>query len=114
MCEFFFLSSFILQKHEYTIFRKQLKEQFYRHKHLILSSILLIILTVSCLITSVLPNCMKSPRRFKLFLADYFISFIPLLLIFFIFIQTEKMYEKQCNTMIRQKLKAFRQRLNRS
>jgi hypothetical protein len=92
---------------QYT-FKQQLKEQFHLHKHLILSSLLLVILALPRLIISFLPNCMKSPREFKLFLAGYFISFIPPLLPFFIFVLTSDMYKKECTTLVRQKWKAFR------
>ncbi|CAF4157154.1 unnamed protein product, partial [Adineta steineri] len=44
-------------------FQQQLKRQFGQHKHLILSSILLIILALPRLITSFLPNCMKTPKE---------------------------------------------------
>jgi hypothetical protein len=93
-------------------FKKHLKEQLDHHKHLILSSIVLVILALPRLIISFLPDCMKSPREFKLFLAGYFISFIPPLLTFFIFILTSKVYKKEYNTMTTQKWKAFRRRLN--
>src|SRR6185503_5197054 len=71
-------------------FKKHLREQSYHHKHLILSSILLVILSLPRLIISFLPNCMKSPKEYKLFLAGYFISFIPPLLHFFIFVLTSE------------------------
>jgi len=93
-------------------FRKQLKEQFNHHKHLILSSTFLVILGLPRLIISFLPNCMKSPKDFELFLAGYFISFIPPLLTFFIFVLTSKMYKKECNKLIRKKWTVFRRRLN--
>ncbi|CAF3966927.1 unnamed protein product [Adineta steineri] len=89
-------------------FRKQLKRRFYRHKNLILNSILLIILALPRLIISFLPNCMKSPKEYKLFLASYFISFIPPILHFFIFVLTSKIYKKEFTTMFRQKWTIFR------
>ncbi|CAF0975520.1 unnamed protein product [Adineta steineri] len=64
-------------------FRQQLKLRFHRHKHLILSSILLIILELPRLIISFLPNCMKSPKEYKLFLA--LLCYLIFLLIFIIF-----------------------------
>ncbi|CAF4036817.1 unnamed protein product [Adineta steineri] len=93
-------------------FRQQLRKQFSRHKHLILSSILLVILAVPRLIISFLPNCMKSPKEYQLFLAGYFISFIPPILHFFIFVLTSEIYKKEFDILARQKWKAFRRRLN--
>ncbi|CAF3526078.1 unnamed protein product [Adineta steineri] len=88
-------------------FQQQLKRQFGQHKHLILSSILLIILALPRLITSFLPNCMKTPKEYKLFLASYFISFIPPILHFFIFVLTSKIYKKEFTTMFKQKWEIF-------
>ncbi|CAF0864860.1 unnamed protein product [Adineta steineri] len=92
-------------------FQQHLKKQLNHHKHLILSSILLIILAVPRLIISFLPNCMKSPKEYKLFLAGYFVSFIPPILHFFIFVLTSEIYKKEFETLSRRKWKAFRRRL---
>ncbi|CAF4055904.1 unnamed protein product [Adineta steineri] len=88
-------------------FQQHLKIQFDQYKHLILSSILLIILALPRLITSFLPNCMKTPKEYKLFLASYFISFIPPILHFFIFVLTSKIYKKEFTTMFKQKWEIF-------
>ncbi|CAF0915257.1 unnamed protein product [Adineta steineri] len=93
-------------------FKQQLRKQLNQHKHLILSSILLVVLAVPRLIISFLPNCMKSPKQYALFLAGYFVSFIPPILHFFIFVLTSKVYKKEFDIMIRKKWRAFRLRLN--
>ncbi|CAF1408465.1 unnamed protein product [Adineta steineri] len=88
-------------------FLQQLKRQFDQHKHLMFSSIALIILALPRLVTSFLSNCMKTPKEYKLFLASYFISFIPPILHFFIFVLTSKIYKKEFTTMFKQKWEIF-------
>ncbi|CAF1037002.1 unnamed protein product [Adineta ricciae] len=94
-------------KRQFT-FEQHLKSQFYRHKHLIVSSILLIVFILPRLIISFLSNCMKSAKDYKLFLVSYFISFVPPILHFFIFVLTSEIYKKQFNAMIRRKWKKYR------
>ncbi|UJR20084.1 hypothetical protein I4U23_023216 [Adineta vaga] len=96
------------QARKQATFAQQLKDEFDRHKHLILSSILLIILAVPRLIISFLPNCMKSPKEYKLYLAGYFLSFIPPLLHFFIFVLTSRVYKKEFKILMRRKWKNLR------
>ncbi|CAF1485603.1 unnamed protein product [Adineta steineri] len=98
-------------QHEVT-FKQQLRKQLSQHKHLILSSILLVILAVPRLVISFLPNCMKSAKEYKLFLAGYFVSFIPPILHFFIFVLTSEIYKKEFEIMMKQKWRAFQRRLN--
>ena len=74
----------------------QLKIQFSHHKHLLISSVSLVILTLPRLIISFLPNCMTSSRQYPIYLAAYFISFAPPLLIFFVFVLTSDKYKKEC------------------
>ncbi|CAF0844325.1 unnamed protein product [Adineta steineri] len=98
-------------QHEVT-FKQQLRKQLSQHKHLILSSILLVILAVPRLVISFLPNCMKSPKEYGLFLAGYFVSFIPPILHFFIFVLTSEIYKKEFEIMMKQKWIVFQRRLN--
>jgi hypothetical protein len=94
------------------LYAEHLREQFSHHKHLILSSIILVIVALPRLVICFVVGCMKSARDPKLFLAGYFISFIPSLLTVFIFILPSKMYMKEFQTLIRLRWKAFRRRLN--
>ena len=98
-------------KKEHT-YKENVKQQFHHHKHLILSPIVLAILALPRLVISFMSGCMKSPRDPTLYLAGYFISFIPPLLTFFIFVLPSKMYRKEFDTLIRRRWKAFRRRLN--
>ncbi|CAF1503095.1 unnamed protein product [Adineta ricciae] len=103
---------FISAKHRSSVrrqvnFKEQFKKQIFRHKHLLFSSFFLIILALPRLILSFLSNCMKSPKEYQLFLFTYFISFIPPILHFFIFVLTSQIYKQQFYTMIRRKSNQF-------
>ncbi|CAF1367160.1 unnamed protein product [Didymodactylos carnosus] len=76
-------------------YREHLTEQFQRHKHLLISSSVLVILGISRLIISYFSGCMKSARNPWLFLAAYFISFVPPMLTFPIFIIPSKSYRTE-------------------
>ncbi|CAF1403365.1 unnamed protein product [Adineta ricciae] len=79
-------------------FRKQLNE----HKHLLISPIVLIILSLPQLIISLIPGCMKSFREPWLFLMGYFISFIHALVSSITFVLPSKTYKKQLLCACRQ------------
>jgi hypothetical protein len=72
-----------------------LTEQFQHHKHLLISSIILVILALPRLVISFFSGCMKSARDPWLFLIAYFISFISIILIFPIFVIPSKMYKTE-------------------
>jgi hypothetical protein len=75
--------------------REHLKKQFDEHKHLLISSIILILLALPRLVISFTSGCMKSVRDPWLFLAGYFVSFLPSISNFIIFVLPSKMYKKQ-------------------
>ncbi|CAF1537569.1 unnamed protein product [Adineta ricciae] len=77
--------------------RTQLKE----HKQLIVSPIALLVLSSPRLIIALLPGCVKISEKLWLYLLAYFISFIPSILIFMIFVFPSELY-----------MKAFKQSLN--
>jgi hypothetical protein len=93
-------------------YANHLKEQFHHHKHLIISSGLLVFLNLPRLIISFTSGCMKSARHPALFLSGYFISFIPSLLTFFIFVPSSKTYRKEFNKVVTEKWTAFRRTIN--
>jgi len=76
-------------------YHEHLKEQFRHHKHLLISSIILVIIALPRLIISFFSGCMKSVRDPWLFLAAYFISFIPIILIFPIFVMPSETYRTE-------------------
>ena len=76
-------------------YKQVLSEQFHQHKHLLISSGILIVFAVPRLIISYLPGCMNSVRDSSFYLTGYFISFISPTLTFIIFVLPSKMYRKQ-------------------
>ena len=74
-------------------YKQLLREQFQQHKHLLISAFFLVLLTFPRLIISFLFSCMKSGRNPWLYLIGHFISFIPLTLIFVIFVLPSKIYK---------------------
>ncbi|CAF3870950.1 unnamed protein product [Rotaria sordida] len=70
-------------------------QQFYIHKHLITSPIILICLVLPRLIISHISTCMKSTREPYLLLASYFVSFLPSTMTFIIFILPSQTYKQE-------------------
>jgi hypothetical protein len=76
-------------------YKQLLLEQFQHHKHLLISSLILIVLGVSRLIFSFLSGCMKSARDSWFYLIGYFISFIPPISTLIVFILPSDTYKKE-------------------
>jgi hypothetical protein len=74
-------------------FKVLLQEQVREHKHLLVAPVLLIILAIPRLIISFVSKCMKSANDSWIFLIGYFISFIPPMLTFVIFILPSTFYK---------------------
>jgi hypothetical protein len=83
------------------LYRTILQQQLSFHKHLLISPLILVSLAVPRLIISFLSGCMKSTRDSWFYLIGYFISFIPSMLTFFIFILPSKTYQKEFNQTIK-------------
>ena len=81
-------------------YKTLLIEQFQQHKHLLISTFLLIIFTMPRLVIIFASGCMKSSSDSWLFLIGYFISFIPPMLIFIIFIVPSKIYKQEFNKTV--------------
>jgi len=82
-------------------YTKHLQSQFRQHKYLIISPISLVLLALPRLILASTLGCMKSARdSVTLFLVGYFVSFIPSLLTFIVFILPSKFYMKEFRTQI--------------
>jgi hypothetical protein len=82
--------------------------QIQRHKHLLISPCVLIILAVPRLIISFLSRCMESPRDPWLFLIGYYISFVPPLLIFIVFVLPSDKYKGEFLIVMRRKVQTTR------
>jgi hypothetical protein len=82
-------------------YKQHLREQFYEHKHMLISIIILIILSLPRVIISLISDCVKSSRKPWLFLTGYFISFIPSVLIFVVFVLPSELYKKEFKKAIK-------------
>ena len=86
-------------------FLEHVRQQFKEHKQLIISPLILLVLSVPRLIISLLPDGVKVSENLWLYLSAYFISFIPSMLIFLIFVVPSELYMK----IFKQTLTSFRQ-----
>jgi hypothetical protein len=83
-------------------YRTHLYNELRQHKNLIISPIGLIILALPRLILTFVIECMKSARdSVTLFLIGYFISFVPPILTFVVFILPSKAYRKECKASMK-------------
>jgi cytochrome c biogenesis factor len=69
--------------------------QFREHKHLLIAPIVLVILGVPRLIISFASSCLKSVDDSSIFVAGYFVSFIPSMLTFVLFVLPSKLYKTE-------------------
>ncbi|UJR06936.1 hypothetical protein I4U23_011225, partial [Adineta vaga] len=83
-------------------YRQIIREQFQEHIHLLIAPIVLVLLALPRLILSFIAGCMKSSRDVWLPLAGYFISLIPPLLTFIIFVIPSKFYTKEFQKSIKE------------
>jgi hypothetical protein len=93
-------------------YRKIIREQFQQHKNLLTAPIVLVILALPRLIITFVSKCMKSSGDVWLFLVGYFISFIPSMLTFVVFIVPSKFYKKEFHRSVAQFRSMIEQRLN--
>ncbi len=88
-------------------FEQHLKRQIKQHKHLLISPCILILLSLPRLIISFTSGCMKSAHQPWLPLIAYFISFVPSILIFAIFVLPSKYYKKQFDLVFEKSVRTF-------
>ncbi|CAF0745807.1 unnamed protein product [Adineta steineri] len=88
-----------------------LRENYRQHKHLFIAPVILVILAIPRLIISYSSKCMKTSKDSWLFLIAYFISIIPPMLTFIIFILPSKFYKKEFHNSINQYRTNIRRRL---
>ncbi|CAF3734612.1 unnamed protein product [Rotaria sp. Silwood1] len=102
-----------LKTHKQHSYKQYLRQQFYKHKRRLLSSFLLVIIALPRLIISLITDCMKSPRNHWLYICGYFISFIPPLFTFILFVLPSEFYRKEFSqeiTRIRKRIQTAFQR----
>ncbi|CAF1085109.1 unnamed protein product [Adineta steineri] len=72
-----------------------LLEEVHQLGHLLISPSILVLLSVPRLILAFLPGCMKTTEDLWIYLAGYFVSFVPALLTFPIFVLPSYLYRKE-------------------
>ena len=76
------------------IYKEHFLEQLNEHKQLLISPVILLILSLPRLIISLIPGCVNASDNPWLYLCGYFISFIPSMLIFLVFVLPSDLYKK--------------------
>ena len=85
-------------------YREILMEQLSQHKHLLIAPLIIIILSTPRLVIIFVSSCMKTSQDAWIYLIGYFISFIPPILTFFIFVLPSEAYKNEFfNTIQRYK-----------
>ncbi|CAF1457168.1 unnamed protein product [Adineta ricciae] len=95
--------------HENQPYSDELRKHLREHRHLLIGPIVLFLLALPRLILSYVSQCMNSARDSSIFLGGYFISFIPPMITFIIFVIPSEFYRKECRNSIAQ----FQQRIRR-
>ena len=93
-------------------YHEHLRQGFLQQKHLVISPVILVILSLPRLVFSVLPGCMKSARDPWLYLIGYFISFISPLITFIIFVLPSETYKREFDTIIKRYRTAIHRRFH--
>ncbi|UJR06644.1 hypothetical protein I4U23_010928, partial [Adineta vaga] len=88
-------------------FKQGLKLQFQQHKHIFIAPCMLILISLPRLIISFTSGCMRSAREPWLHLIGYFLSFIPTMLTFFVFVLPSSVYKSKFDTIIAKTMKRF-------
>jgi hypothetical protein len=98
--------------HQERTYKEILHGQFREHRHLLTAPIVLVILALPRLIITFVSKCMNSTGDAWLFLVGYFISFIPSMLTFIVFISPSKFYRKEFHKSITQYRTIIQRRLH--
>ena len=86
-------SRFEANAHKNRQFKHHLLQQFQTYKHLLLASLVLVILAIPNLSITYMSKCMESIDDAWIYLIAYFISFVPPMLTFVIFVLPSKFYK---------------------
>jgi len=93
-------------------YRTIIRRQYQEHKQILIAPIILILLALPRLVLVYLRTCMQSENDAWLYLCGYFVSFIPPMLTFVIFILPSKVYKKELRKTVHGYRDAVRRRLN--
>jgi len=99
--------------HKERSYRGYVRELSREHRRLLIAPVVLVILVVPRLIISFIWKCMQSTSDSWLFLTGYFISFIPPMLTFIIFILPSEFYRNEFHKTVQQFRKMIQRRLHR-
>lgn len=86
-------------------YQQHVREQFNEHKQLLISPVALAIVSSPRVIISLVPGCINTNENRWIYLSAYFISFIPAMLIFIIFVLPSDLYKEK----FRESMKKWRQ-----
>ncbi|CAF2087466.1 unnamed protein product [Rotaria magnacalcarata] len=89
-------------------YQNHFQRQVYRHQHLLYAPCMLILLSLPRFIISLSKRCMKSAHQPWIFLIGYFISFIPSMMTFVVFVLPSKNYKSELRSFYEQKFRRFR------
>ena len=84
------------------IYKEVFRDQIYQHKHLLIAPLVLTLLAVPRLILTYLSKCMESDDDIWLYLVGYFISFVPSMMSFLVFVMPSKFYKKEFRKLVDQ------------
>ncbi|CAF1380778.1 unnamed protein product [Adineta ricciae] len=85
-----------------------LRVQIQHHQHLLYSPFILIVLSLPRLVISFTSGCMRSTKQPWLYLAGYFLSFVPSMSIFIVFVMPSKAYKTEFYAVTEHFLRKFR------
>ncbi|CAF1565242.1 unnamed protein product [Rotaria magnacalcarata] len=92
-------------------YKQYLHFQLRQHHHLLISPVISVILALPRLIIVLGSGCMESARKSWLFLAGYFISFIPSMSTFLVFVMPSNLCKKEFDTTIQRHRKMIKTRI---
>lgn len=85
-------------------YRAQLRHELNEHKHTVISPIILVLLSLPRLIISLIASCIKTEHDPGLYLSAYFISFIPSVLTFVVFVLPSDLYRAEFKKVFHRRL----------
>jgi hypothetical protein len=91
-------------------YEEHIREQWNKHKQLVISPAILLVLSIPRLIISLLSGCVDVTRHPWLYLSAYFISFTPTILIFVVFVIPSDLYRKTFKESFRTWCKSIKNR----
>jgi len=88
-----------------------LRSKLDQHKHILISSAIIVCLTLPYLIISIILDCKKSSDLFWFYFTGYFLSFFPATFVFIIFVSPSSLYKQELTKLfvyIRRRYEIFK------